>query len=541
MLRNLKIKNFAIIDDMEVSFDSGFSVIIGETGTGKSIIIEAINLILGARATNSMIRSGCEKSFLQAEFLVTEEVRNYLDGIDIECDDVVEVVRVLNVNGKSSYKINGNVVTLATINNVRDLIIEIKRQSDNEISNDEFFAIKLIDQYAKLSEEDDYSLYLGCYENYVGLTSKINAIKNSASNIDVEYVKLQIDRIEKLATYEGEYEELIEKSKRARNSYNIVELGTKIKDDLNAIYELNVNIRNMYEEFKKYGGDDCGDYGEISLQLEDFVNGFSYSEEDISESEVAFIEERIFDIKKVYDLHGGSYESVMKAFDDLNEQLYQVENAEQLLSKYEEELIVIKAELTDICERVNEKRLKACNTMSEMVGKILSSMHMEDAAIEFKFLETDFSVYGNCNLMILISTNNNKYLPITDIASGGEKARVILALKKVIVDNSEVATIIFDEIDTGVSGRVAKAMGKVMQSIAENTQVIAITHLPQVAAVSPVCLVVNKSKTDEEVVSNITRVDGEGKVEAIAKILSGDVVSEEAMSNARSLIKECNV
>lgn len=538
MLKNLKIKNFAIIDDMEVTFDAGFSVIIGETGTGKSIIIEAINLILGARATNSMIRSGCEKSFLQAEFLVTKEVREYLDDIDIDCDDVIEIIRVLNVNGKSSYKINGNIVTLATINKVRDLIIEIKRQSDNEISNDEFFAIKLIDKYAKLANDENYKAYLNKYEEYVTLVNKINAIKNSASNIDVEYVKLQIERIEKLSTFEGEYEELIEKSKRVSNSFNIVELGTKIKNDLDSIYELNVSIRNMYEEFKKYGGDDCGDYSEISLQLEDFVNSFSYSEEDVSESEVAFIEERIYAIKKVFDAHGGNYESVMKAFDELNEQLYQVENAEQLLVKYEEELKELESVLTKMCEVINAKREVAASEMSEIVGKLLTSLHMEDSAICFDFVETDFSVYGNTNLRLLISTNNNKFLPITDIASGGEKARVILALKKVIVDNSKVATIIFDEIDTGVSGRVAKAMGQVMLDIAAKTQVIAITHLPQVAAVSPICLVVNKSKTNEEVVSNIERVDGEAKVEAIAKILSGDVVTEEAMSNARSLIRE---
>lgn len=538
MLKTLKIKNFAIIDDMEVSFESGFSVIIGETGTGKSIIIEAINLILGARASNSMIRSGCEKSFLQAEFLVTKEVEEYLYGIDIECDGVVEVIRVLNVNGKSSYKINGNIVNLATINKVRDLIIEIKRQSDNEISNDEHFAIKLIDKYAKIENDSEYKEYLEKYEEYLELVSKINAIKNNSSQIDVEYVKLQIDRIDKVSTFEGEYEELVEKSKRASNSFEISDLGEKLKTDLDSIYDLNIRIKSMYEAYKNLGGEECGDYNEIALQLEDFVNSFSYEAETVSESEVGFIEERIFSIKKLFDMYGGNYESVVKAYEELNEQLYQVENSEHLLVKYSAKLEVLVEELNNLCESVNSKRLEASNSMSEIVKELLTSMHMEDAAIKFDFVSGDFNRYGNCNLELLISTNNNEFLPIKEIASGGEKARVILALKKVIVDNSEVSTIIFDEIDTGVSGRVAKAMGKVMLQIAKTTQVIAITHLPQVAAVSPRCLVVNKSKTNEEVVSNISYVDGEAKVEAIAKILSGDVVTNEAMLNARSLILE---
>ncbi len=538
MLKTLKIKNFAIIDDMEVSFESGFSVIIGETGTGKSIIIEAINLILGARASNSMIRSGCEKSFLQAEFLVTKEVEEYLYGIDIECDGIVEVIRVLNVNGKSSYKINGNIVNLATINKVRDLIIEIKRQSDNEISNDEYFAIKLIDKYAKIENDNEYKKYLEKYEEYLGLVSKINAIKNNSSQIDVEYVKLQIDRIDKVSTFEGEYEELVEKSKRASNSFEISDLGEKLKTDLDSIYDLNIRIKSTYEAYKNLGGEECGDYNEIALQLEDFVNSFSYEAETVSESEVGFIEERIFSIKKLFDMYGGNYEGVVKAYEELNEQLYQVENSEHLLIEYSKKLEVLVEELNGLCESVNSKRLEASNSMSEIVRELLTSMHMEDAAIKFDFVSGEFNRYGNCNLELLISTNNNEFLWLVEIASGGEKARVILALKKVIVDNSEVSTIIFDEIDTGVSGRVAKAMGKVMLQIAKTTQVIAITHLPQVAAVSPKCLVVNKSKTNEEVVSNISYVDGEDKVEAIAKILSGDVVTNEAMLNARSLILE---
>ncbi len=538
MLKTLKIKNFAIIDDMEVDFKDGFSAIIGETGSGKSIIIEALNLILGARSSSSMIRSGCEKTFLHAEFNVTSYVSEYLDSIDIDCDDTLEIVRVLNVNGKSSYKINGETVTLATISKVRDMIIEIKRQSDNEVSSDEFFAIKLIDKFANITSNSDYINYLSLYEEYKTLCSKISEIKNSKNNIDVEYVKLQIDRIEKLSTYEGEYEELIEKSKKSSNAFQICELGDKLKSDLEQLYNLNVSIKNNYTQFKSIGGDDCGDYEDIATQVEDFVNSFSFEENAISESELELCEARIYEIKKVYDLYGGSYSDVMSQFDKLNEQLFQYENGEHLLLKYESELALLKEKLTASCEAVNAVRENYAQKMSEIVGELLRVMYMEDAAIKFVASECEFNEYGNCNLSLHISTNNNNYMPLNEIASGGEKARVILALKKVIVDNNDVGTIIFDEIDTGVSGRVASAMGKVMLEIAKNTQVIAITHLPQVASVASACLQVNKSKADDSVVSNIEYVEGESKVEAIAKILSGDVVTQEAISNARRLMME---
>ncbi|MFV0498501.1 MAG: DNA repair protein RecN [Bacilli bacterium] len=537
MLNNLKIKNFAIIDDMDISFDDGFSVIIGETGTGKSIIIEAINLILGSRSNKSMIRDGCEKSFLQANFKLSKLIKTYLDSEDIVCDEELEIIRILNANGKSSYKINGTLVTLATINKIRELIIDIKRQSDNEISNDEYFAIKLIDQYARLDEDREYFEYKELYKDYLILMEKIKTTKSSASDIDVEYVKMQLDRIDKLGSYEGEYEELKLKAKRASNVYEYNNVGKQLSEVLDKFYDLNVEISMLYKKFVKLGGE-INSFDSIGLEVEDYVNSFSYSSDIIDEADIAEIESRIFEVKRIYDLYGGSYQLVNTAYEELNEQLYIYENSEHLLAKFDIELETLLNKINTVCTNINKKRQKVMTKICDDVANLLNEMYMEDAKIKFNLRYEDYNVYGNCNIDILIATNGNKFLPLDEIASGGEKARVILSLKKVIADKSDVSTIIFDEIDTGVSGRVAKAMGLIMKQISLRSQVIAITHLPQVAAISTNCLVVNKSKANEGIVSQIESVDGERKVRAIAQILSGETVTKEAMQNAKSLIDE---
>lgn len=536
MIEKLKIKNFAIIDDMTIDFKSGFSVIIGETGTGKSIIIEAINLILGERANNAMIKDGCEKSFLTGVFTINEEVKAYLNSCDIDYDEKIEIVRILNVNGRSSYKINGNIVSLSVINKVRNLIIEIKRQTDNDISTDEFYAIKLIDAYSKITDNEEYQKYQGLYKEYCNIQLKLSEVRDSTKNIDIEYVKMQINRIEEVSTFEGEYEELVEKSKIYANSFKITELSQTLKNNLNQLYEISSSVATDSSELSKLGIGFDIDYSEINIQIEDYVNSFDVDFESVSESEITYIEERIFSIKRLFDLYGGSFEGIETALANLHEQLYIYENSEHLTEKYEKELLELESSMEVVCTELNEYRSEAAEVLSSQVKKLFANLYMEDAAIKFSQEKAGYSKYGNINIELLISTNNSNFWPIEKIASGGERARIILAIKKVLVENSNVATIIFDEVDTGVSGRVALAMGELMKVISKNTQVISITHLPQVAANAQYCLSVEKSMLNEEVVSSVKYVEGEAKVEKIAQLLSGDKVSKEALDNARKLI-----
>ncbi len=536
MLESLTIKNFAIIDDMTIDFKNGFSVIIGETGTGKSIIIEALNLILGSRANNSMIRQGYDKSFLTGIFSINKQVKDYLEECDIDYDDVIEIVRILNINGKSSYKINGSSVTLATINKIRDLIIEIKRQSDNEISSDSDFAIKLIDKYGSIENEKSYIEYSKLYNEYVEVKKRLNDLKSGALEIDVDYVNMQISRIDEIATYDGELEELIEKSKLCSNGFKLSELSNKIQANLKQLYDTSNEVCNDYNTFIELGGKKLADYNEINVMIEDFVNSFSYDDVSFSESEVEYIEDRIYSINKLFKLYGGDFQGMMTAYDELNEQLYQYENAEFLLEKYSNELSELEKLMFEKCELFNKIRKQYANKMADAVKVILEKMYMENAAVCFDFSVKDFEVDGNNVVKLLISTNNNTFLPIEDIASGGERARVILAFKKIIADNSDISTIIFDEVDTGVSGRVAKAMGQIMSEIALKTQVISITHLPQVAALATYCLYVDKTTGSDNVVSNIVYVTDQDKVVAIAKLLSGEQVTQEAIENAKSLL-----
>lgn len=535
MIERLEIKDFAIIDDMAIDFKDGFSVIVGETGTGKSILIEAINLILGARANNSMIKDGCEKSFLTGIFSLSESLKTYLNECDIYYDDKLEIVRVLNTSGKSSYKLNGMTVQLSVVNQIRDMILEVKRQSDNDISSDENFAIKLLDKYSDVYNLEVYKEYKSVYSEYTKVCKKLVELDSIGKNIDIDYVNMQLKRIEQIGLVEGEYEELIEKSKVYANSYKISELIAKVKDNLDDLYSLSGTVNRSVEELNNLGIKFDVDYQEIQVLLEDFTNGFSVDFEEVSDKEIEYIEERIFQIKKMFDLYG-DYNGVKQAFDNLNEQLYQYENSASLIVENEKLKNQLESKMDVLCEEVNAHRKEFANTLCNDVKSILTSLYMEDATIKFDFLEANYSEFGNCEIELLISTNNNSYWPIDKIASGGERARVILAIKKLLVENSQVSTIIFDEVDTGVSGRVAKAMGMLMKEISKSTQVISITHLPQVAVCGDYCLSVEKSKENEQVVSNVSYVDGDDKLLVIAKLLSGDIVTEEALNNARSLI-----
>ncbi len=537
MVERLAIKNFAIIDDMTIDFKTGFSVIVGETGTGKSIIIEAINLILGSRADNSMIKDGCEKSYLTGVFSLTPEVKDYLNECDIDYDDQLEIVRVLNSSGRSSYRVNGFSVQLSTISKIRDMIIEIKRQSDNEISNDEYYAVKLIDKFSNIDGLKAYQEYSKLYGEYQAVCSKLNELYQVGNTIDIDYVKMQIKRIEDIDVQEFELESLMEKSAIFANSFKISEICNALKTNLDTLYTVSNDINKDVSKLHDLNIGNEFNYDEINIMIEDFANSFSVNNEPVSESEIEHIESRIFEIKKLFDLYG-DYAGVLRVFDELNEQLYQYENSALLITEHEALKLKIEQEMAMLCEQINDYRLQHGVLLCDEVKQLFTMLYMEDAAIKFELTAAPYSKYGNVEVQLLISTNNNSYWPIDKIASGGERARVILAIKKVLVDNKQVSTIIFDEVDTGVSGRVAKAMGKLMKIISKETQVIAITHLPQVAVCADLFLSVEKSKTDEQVVSNVKYVDGEEKIRAIAKLLSGDVITTEALENARSLMKD---
>ncbi len=537
MIKQLSIKNFAIIDDMTINFKEGFSVIVGETGTGKSIIIEAINLILGARANNAMIKDGCEKSYLTAIFSLSDAIKNYLDECDIDYDSELEIVRVLNVNGRSSYKVNGFSVQLATINKIRDMIIEIKRQSDNVISNDENYALKLIDKYSNVDSLTEYNDYLTLYNEYNEVCCKLSDLNSFGTSIDIDYVKMQIKRIEEIDVKEFELEELISKSAIYSNSFKISEVYESLKSNLDTLYNVSNDISKDINQLHELSVASEYDFDEISVLIEDFINSFSVNIDAVSESEIATIEQRIFDIKKLFDLYG-DYENLHIVYNELNEQLYQYENSVLLMEEYTALKNKLEKEMEKKCKIVNEYRLKNGNIICSEVKKLFDILYMDDASIKFEFSNSDYNKFGNVDVNLLISTNNNSYLPIDKIASGGERARVILAIKKVLVDNNQVSTIIFDEVDTGVSGRVAKAMGKLMQEISKLTQVISITHLAQVSVCANHFLSVVKSKENEKVVSSVNYVDGDKKIQVVAQLLSGDVITPEALENARSLIRD---
>ncbi len=540
MLKQLKIKDFAIIEDLEIDFNDGFTVITGETGAGKSIIIEALNLILGERAINSMIKETATKSFIFGVFAINEKVSRYLDSQDIEFNDTLELTRVLNVNGKSTFKVNGQIVPLSIIKEIRNLLIEIKKQSDNDFSDDEEFTVNIIDNIGMVRENQQFKRYIEVYKQYVETKNKLKNIHKENSNVDLEFIKDQIKRIESLDVYEGEYEELIRKSKLFSD---FVETSSLVAESKELIDFINENLDKLKFNIKKL--DEAGytysdSFNTAYMSFENFSNEFSVEVKEVSAQEIDYIEERIYEIKRLFSSYGGDYESLQSNFASLKETVYNLENSELVIEELTSKLGKLESEMEEVLISVNSLRDEAIKKIENTVNELLSQMYMDDASIKITKNESEFNMFGNISYEIQISTNNNRHLPITQIASGGEKARVMLAIKYLIAKYLELSTIIFDEIDTGVSGRVAKSMGKVMKDIANFSQVIAITHLPQVAAQGARHLKVEKSKLNDEVVSDIKLLNEESRVKELATMLSGENVSKEALDNAMILMKEAN-
>ncbi len=538
MLKNLKIKNFAIIDDVEIEFNSGFSVITGETGAGKSIIIEALNLILGSRASASMVKKSASKSFIFGLFEINDIIAKYLDDQEIDFSDELELTRVITSNGKSTFKVNGQIVPLSIIKEIRDLLIEIKKQSDDEISNDKNFAIKLLDGVSKITDEGQFVKYQDHYKNYVALNKKLKEITNKNNEVDIDHIKKEISRLHSLDIKDGEYEELIQKSKFFNDSEAIMKLGSDIRKLLDGSVDSLYALKQNMHKISEYGYDYKEGIDSIVIQFEEYMNNFNVDVEEVSESEINFIEERIFEIKKCFNKYGGDFVSYKSSLEDMEETVYNIENSAIVIDELNREINLSVNSMKECLVDIDKFRDKWASFISNEVNDILSRLYMEEALIKFDSIIADYSINGNRDYSILISTNGNEYLPINMFASGGEKSRVMLAIKSVVASKLNLSTIIFDEIDTGVSGRVAKAMGEVMKEMSKFTQVISITHLPQVASIADYHLKVEKSLQDEEVVSDVKYLNDQDRVNEIASMLSGDIVSEEALSNANKLLNE---
>lgn len=549
MLINLHVKNLALIDEADVFFDEGLNILTGETGAGKSILLGSINLALGAKASRDILGKHGDYASVELLFQVDDSTVSALAAKDIFVTDNQVLISRKFTENRNIMKINGENVTLATVRDITSLLIDIHGQHEHQSLIYPANHLKILDRYARHELEGIMKEYSRAYEEYKTLEHRLSEfdMDEEERKRNLDFLEYEINEIEAAAIHPGEDESLESEHRKAKNSRKIAEALAQAEECVNSddgdnAAELigraykSINEVMQYDEAMEGLASQLSDIesliSDFERELSAYMAGLEFDEEKYSQ-----LEERLDVINNLKAKHGGSIESVLAAL-EAKKQKY------DFLNEYEANRRLVLAEL----EKSYDKLVKTADNISKIRKEAAAGLEKEiiQALMELNFLSVDFridfkplekpSVNGMDHVEYLISVNpGEEPKPLAKVASGGELSRIMLAIKTVLADQDEIDTLIFDEIDTGISGRTAQMVANKLDQIADKRQVICITHLPQIAAMAKKHFGIIKSIKDNKTVTNITELDYDGSVMELARMLGGDSITDTAISNAREL------
>ncbi|MDX2128664.1 MAG: DNA repair protein RecN [Chloroherpetonaceae bacterium] len=567
MLKTLFVKNFAIIDELQIEFGSGLNIITGETGAGKSILIGALGLVLGERANAESVRKGAEKATIEAilEISANRRVKEFLELNEFEPSDELIIRREISAKGQSRCFINDSPVTLSLLSEIGELCIDLHGQHDHQSLLKVETHIRMLDEFAGLG---------GLLENYSESFQHLKSLKNALLEMK-EREKLlrekrnlyeyQIKEIDALSPEPGELDNLLSEQSILENSERLYSETNAIHELLYAgddsVYTRLVEVRNMLQDLARIDksfGDVQSDAqsalvlaGEISKFVQSYNSRIEFNAERLSE-----VQDRMNALQQLRKKYGGSIEEVIAYRKKIGEELELVTNFEEELGKIGKRIKEAQKSVTDLALRLSQKRNEFAERLSKQIGEELAKLGIPhgkfDVAFQMKPMpEGDIEFQGqfyaaNENggdwVEFLISTNLGEDLkPLAKVASGGEISRVMLAMKTVLAKSERLPILVFDEIDTGISGKVAQSVGFSVRDLARFHQIIAITHLPQIAAMANHHYFVSKKETaDSRTVTMVDRLSEENHIKEVAKLISGMEVTEAALLSAKELILAAN-
>ena len=556
MLVVLNIKNFALIQELSVEFGAGFNILSGETGAGKSILIDTIDYVLGGKFSKDLIRYGENKTYVEAVFdIENDEIYTLLNDLNIEADELLIVSRETTISGKSIIKVNGKTIVLSQLKKIREKLLDIHGQHQNQSLLSKGTHILYLDEY----NSENISPLLEQFEifknRYSEIEDKINELKGNEDREKLlDYIKFQIEDIEKAKLKPGEEEDLREQynvlanaekiSSSLINSYNylnnnpqgnsVLELLSKVISELShsemhleKIKDKRVQVEEAYYLLE-----------ESTRDIRDIANEVYYDE-----NELAAINERIYEISLYKKKYGNSIDEILQFLEKLKNQYDEFINSEEIILKLKKELSVIEKEMKDIGLKLHEFRCMSAKDLEVRIKEELSYVGLEKAIINIDVnLSEEANSRGYDDVQFLISANPGEPLkPLEKVLSGGELSRIMLALKCVFVDKDKIPTLIFDEIDTGISGAIGKRVGEKMYQVSIKHQVLCITHLPQIAALSDNHYFVSKKVENGKTFTQIRMLNEEDKVCEIAKMIGGDNLSDVAIDNSREMVKLADI
>lgn len=550
MLTHLLITNYALIDHLEIDFKKGLTIITGETGAGKSIILGALSLILGERADLKVIRKAENKSVIEASFNIEayNDMEHFFEQNDIEFfDNECILRREIASNGRSRAFINDTPVTLSVLRELTLRLVDIHSQHSNMLLADALYQLSIIDSVSgNDSIKADYSKQFSQYKKLKVEIEKLKA-EYEKNRQEEDYIQFQLDQIAALKLQENEDEELEREQSRLSNVNEIKQClwsaSSVLQDEDNSIVsQLSVlsrsflQIENVDADLKELSER----LQSLMIELKDFSRTISSIQDSYVDdpNELERITERLNNIYDLENKHKLSCVNELIALQhSYEEKLAVITNSDDEIKRLEEKLIIVEKDARAKAKELSLSRRKGAEIFKQELEKTAIPLGMKNLRFEIGFEDCELCAQGMDKVEFLFAFNKQQQLmPIENTASGGELSRVMLCIKAIIAQNMQLPTIIFDEVDTGVSGEIAHKMGEMMGDISNNIQVIAITHLPQVAVKGNNHLKVYKADTDEATYTSMCELTKEERVEEIARMLSGREIDAAAINNARSLL-----
>lgn len=551
MLLELNIENFAIIENMKIEFEPGLNVLTGETGSGKSIIIDSLGLVLGQRANKDIIKKGKDRAFIEAVFSsYDEETKDLLLEYGIESGDLVVVSKEIREKGPTITRVNNRTVTSQILSKISSHLIDIFAQHESISLMDNKNQLKVIDDF---SGKDQGELL----ENLKDLVYEINSLKNEYhekstmeqnKDREIDLLEYQIKEIEDAGLSDYDDEELYDDFNVLNNMTDTLIKLSEAKSLINEGYEtsslediLDKVIANVVE-VTRYNKD----LKEVEENLEDIRFRISdiakdldryVSSSEVDEERLQFLRERIDLVNNLKLKYGNNVKTINSFYEEISERLRFLQNFEDNLNKLLKEIEEKEAEALVLAEKISQKRKKTSEILEKKVEEEINKLNIKDAKFKIEIKEKELSFDGIDKIEFLIAPNlGQDLMPMAKVASGGEMSRIMLGFKSIIAEKDNIPTLVFDEIDTGISGKTAQIVGNKIKEVSKDRQVIVISHLPQIVALADTHFAIKKDVVNNSTISTIDKLNYDERVNEVARLIGGMNVSEIAIETAKEMI-----
>ena len=553
MIKELYMKNCALIEELRVDFGSKLNILTGETGSGKSIVLEGLNLCLGGKYDRSFLRKDCDRGLVELLIYTdNQKVEDLLNEYSIPYSDKELLVsRSIFEDGKSTTKLNGRSIRLADLRTIMMTIVDIHSQHQNQALYNRDVHLEFLDLYGKDSLKDIKSKYDASYKKYTDIKSKILELNDNMTERELErevdLLKYQIDEIEKANLDVDEYEILKVKYKKYSNQDKI---NTAILTSYDLLRSGDLGVEDRIGKSLSA----LGPVADYDIVLEDFVEGLEnimYQLEDLDASMRSYIDKNEYNPQILEEIqlrmdfintmkrkYGDKIEDILDYKIEMKQRLYNIENREERKLALLKEQEKIEEDLEEIGGELTSSRMKVANLLEESLLKELESLNMKNTKFKVIFNKVGYTSSGCDDVEYYVSFNLGENLnPLNKVASGGEMSRFMLAFKKILSDVDKIETMIFDEIDTGISGRAAQVVGEKLAEMAKHKQLICITHLPQIAAFADNHYYIEKNVENERTFTSIRNLSYQDRQEEIARLISGKIITEKTLEHSHEMIE----